>query len=99
PIIAGLNGFCHRPPYNCLAMITANTVPSTTIHHGARGGILTASNKPVSNAELSFNVAATDCLRSLSTRASANRALTDAKRICTRVRQTENHSCDASTDR
>ena len=54
------------------AMITANTVPNTTIHHGARGGILTAKSNPVSNAELSLKLPQVGCLRSLSTPASGS---------------------------
>ncbi|MPN52614.1 hypothetical protein SDC9_200276 [bioreactor metagenome] len=76
-------------------MITANTVPNTTIHQGASGGILTASSNPVSNAELSFKIGTMGCLRSLSTPASAAIALMAARIIWNNVPQPKNHSCAA----
>ncbi|MNC35206.1 hypothetical protein D3C75_836800 [compost metagenome] len=49
--IAGLNGFWPMPPYSCLPMPTANTLPPTAIHQGAHGGSDRASSQPVSSAE------------------------------------------------
>ncbi|MNP67515.1 hypothetical protein D3C76_1633580 [compost metagenome] len=75
-----------------MAIITANTVPSTTIHQGAKGGILMASSRPVSRAELSARILLTAILRSLRTRASATRALTQPRTICSSVPQPKNQT-------
>ncbi len=67
-------------------------VPSTTIHQGASGGILTASNRPVSRAELSFRVATICCLRSLRIAASVAQAVNAARTICSTVPQPKTRS-------
>ncbi|MNZ97219.1 hypothetical protein D3C78_1164450 [compost metagenome] len=83
--MAGLNGFCPRPPYSCLAITMAKKVPMTIIHQGASGGRLMPSNRAVSRAELSASRVRTGNLRRERMIPSASRATIIASAVWTSV--------------
>jgi len=66
-------------------MLMANIVPTTTSHHGASGGMDSASSQAVSNALLSPRNGLMGRLRSLSMTASVASAVTLASASDTRM--------------
>ena len=83
--IAGLNGFCPRPPYRCLATMMAKAVPVTISHHGPSGGKVNAINQAVTTALPSPRNSASGLPRSLSISASDASAVRVASVIWTRM--------------
>ena len=63
----------------------ANTVPSATSHHGARGGKARAISQAVTMAEPSERNGASGLPRTFSITVSANSAASDAMTSCTRM--------------
>src|SRR5487761_2019078 len=68
--MAGLKTFCPKPPNTCLLITTANRLPNTAIHHGAKGGNDKANSQAVKIPERSINTGRTSRPCQLTTNAS-----------------------------
>src|SRR5665647_592519 len=76
-------------------MAIAKAVPTTTSHHGASGGMDSASNQAVSSALLSLRKGATGRSRNLSMSASVPSAVRLASVIETRIAGPKYHTYSA----
>src|SRR5690625_315009 len=97
PTMAGLNRLWPSPPYRCLAMTMANSMPVAATHHGASGGMHSANSTAAMRALPSVMKGLRGRWRSLSMAASKPSAKTAASRICAITPQPKNHAWATAT--